>query len=41
MESNLTVESPQRTVRAPYNAYGSPKLSILIVILDLLIILQI
>ena len=30
MEIVLTANPPQRTVRAPYNAYGSPKLSILL-----------
>ena len=26
MEHNLTAKPPQRTVRAPRNAYGSPKI---------------
>ena len=30
MEHSLSAKPPQRTVRAPLNAYGSPKLNILL-----------
>lgn len=38
MEHSFSAKSPQRTVRAPYSAYGSPKLNILLYLYDLLII---
>lgn len=37
MEQSFSAKPPQRTVRAPLNAYGSPKLNILLYFNDLLI----
>lgn len=41
MEHSFSAKPPQRTVRASYNAYGSPKLNILLYFYDLLIIYNI